>query len=328
VALMRCTAVLLALGDAEGAGAAGFDGVLELFHEPVASRDVRWLRVAKLRGSASLTGRHQFGIGEGGVEVYPRLEAALSGAAPAKGEAGDRAGFGVPGLDAMLAGGLPRPSSTLVLGTPGAGKTVLGLHFAAEGARRGEPGLIAGFHETAAALADTAAGVGLDLGRHIEAGLVRVLWQPPLERSPDAWAWALLAAVEEHRPRRLVVDAFTDAMRLFAVPQRQGAFLQALANELRARGVTVLFVVEIDTYVSAELATPFPAVSGTMDNGILLRSVELRSRLHRLVSVLKMRQSGFDPAIRRFAIGAGGMEIGEPFDEAAGLLTGRGDPVP
>ena len=329
-ALMRCTVVLLALGrsgEARGA-AASADGVIELLQEPVASREVRWLRVAKLRGSASLTGRHQFGVGEAGVEVYPRLEAALTGAEPPKGEAGDRAAFGVPGLDAMLDGGLPRPSSTMVLGTPGAGKTVLGLHFLAEGARRGEPGLIAGFHETAPALADTAAGVGLDLGGDIDAGLVRVLWQPPLERSPDAWAWELLAAVEAHRPRRLVVDAFTDALRLFAVPQRQTAFLQALSNELRARRVTALFVVEIDTYVSAELATPFPAVSATMDHAILLRAVELRSRLHGLVSVLKMRQSGFDRAIREFAIGTGGMDIGEPFDRAAGLLTGGADPDP
>lgn len=76
----------------------------------------------------------------------------------------------------------------MVLGTPGSGKTVLGLHFIAEGVRRGEPALIAGFHETGPAPAATTAGVGLEVGCPVAAGLNRILWHSPLERSPDAGA--------------------------------------------------------------------------------------------------------------------------------------------
>ena len=60
----------------------------------------------------------------------------------------------------------------------------------------------------------------------------------------------------------------------------------ALANELRARGATTLIATEIDAYVDDQLTVPVPAASATMDNGILLRQIELRSSLHRLVSVL------------------------------------------
>lgn len=233
--------------------------------------------------------------------------------------------FGVPGLDVMLAGGLAVGSSTLLLGTPGAGKTLLGLQFLAEGARVGEPGLMASFQETTPALAATADRAGMELGPHLESGLVQVLWRAPLEFSPDAWAWQLLAAIEEHRPRRLVIDAFTDLVRLFADPQRKVPFAQALTNELRTRGVTSLFVLEIDTFVGPRLDAPVPTVSATMDSGILLRTVELGSALRRLVSILKHRQNAADPTIRELAIGPHGITVGAPFN-ATGLLTGSAVP--
>ena len=132
-ALMGCTTVLLSgegAAAADGAGAHA-DGVLELARERSGGRAARWLEVAKLRGSDHLGGRHAFAIGPAGVEVFPRLEAALGGAVPRPLDPGNRVPFGAAGLDAMLHGGLPARSVALVMGTPGAGKTVLGLHFAA-----------------------------------------------------------------------------------------------------------------------------------------------------------------------------------------------------
>ena len=45
---------------------------------------------------------------------------------------------GVDGLNTMLGGGIPSGSSTLVLGSYGAGKTTMGIHFAHRGALNGE----------------------------------------------------------------------------------------------------------------------------------------------------------------------------------------------
>ncbi len=320
-ALLGCTTVLLARkGEADTAGT-HVDGMIQLSNQPTDSRDVRWLRVAKHRGSTYLNGRHDFTIGEAGITVFPRLEVVYATVTPVWHEPEERLPFGIPGLDAMLVGGLATGSSTLIFGTPGVGKTILGLHFLAEGARRGEPGLIATFHETAPALASTADPVGMGLGPHIESGLVRVLWQPPLEISPDEWAWQLLATVDEHRPRRLVIDAFSDLGGTFAIPERQPRFATAMTNALRNRSVTTLFLLEIDQIVGPELALSVPNVSATMDAGILLRTIELRSSLRRMVSVLKQRQTGFDPTIRELTIGPQGMAVGEPFDATA-LLTG------
>jgi len=53
--------------------------------------------------------------------------------------------MGVPGLDDMMAGGLPRGYSLLVASPSGSGKSMLAAAFLAEGARRGKTGVIATF---------------------------------------------------------------------------------------------------------------------------------------------------------------------------------------
>ena len=43
----------------------------------------------------------------------------------------------------------------------------------------------------------------------------------------------------------------------------------------------------------------------------LVRYVELRSRLYRLISLIKVREGAFDPTIREFAITDTGMVVGD-----------------
>jgi circadian clock protein KaiC len=46
-----------------------------------------------------------------------------------------KAQTGIAGLDEMTDGGLPRGRTTLLVGGPGSGKTILALQFLARGAR-------------------------------------------------------------------------------------------------------------------------------------------------------------------------------------------------
>ena len=66
---------------------------------------------------------------------------------------------------------------------------------------------------------------------------------------------------------------------------------------------------ELSSVVGPELRVPLPSASPAFDNLLVLRQFELRSRLRRMASVLKVRESAFDPTIREFvqeasAIGA------------------------
>ena len=169
------------------------DGILHLRTERYAQREVRRISVGKLRGSAALTGWHDYTLDVDGVHIHPRLEAWVRALGlPRHQPAGGRAAFGVPGLDALLDGGVPAASVTLLAGAPGAGKTLLGLAFLAAGAARGERGLYVGFRETRDRVLAKAEGVGLRLRPWVDAGLVTLHWEAPLEPLADALTEALL----------------------------------------------------------------------------------------------------------------------------------------
>jgi circadian clock protein KaiC len=70
---------------------------------------------------------------------------------------------GLPGLDHVLAGGLPAEHVYLVQGDPGAGKTTLALQYLLEGRRKGERGLYVTLGETKAELSEVAESHGWSL---------------------------------------------------------------------------------------------------------------------------------------------------------------------
>ena len=63
-------------------------------------------------------------------------------------------------------------------------------------------------------------------------------------------------------------------------------------------------------------------LSPITDNIILLRHVELRSRLYRLISVLKLRDSAHDTAICEFRIDDSGVTVSDTFDGADQVMSG------
>ena len=324
LAALGCTTVLLV--DHGGSGdhpiAGHVDGILLLEMDSIGLRDVRLLHIRKLRGVEYLAGRHPFVITRHGIEVFPRLEALLTGENADQVDARERMAFGVEGLDDMLRGGVMAGTTTLVLGSPGAGKTTTCLHFLIEGARRGERGLIATFHESPERLIAKSGAVGLDLGRYVDAGLIRILWHAPLELLLDAWNRDLLNAVQAHQPMRFVIDGLTELQRLTAYPERLPAYLAALTSLLRSRGATTLLSAEATTVVGAPLDLPIPTLAATVENALLLRYIEVRSQLHRLISIIKTRESDYDTSIREFRITPAGLQVAATFESAEAALTG------
>jgi circadian clock protein KaiC len=67
---------------------------------------------------------------------------------------------------------------------------------------------------------------------------------------------------------------------------------------------------------------PIDGLSALADNLILLRQVELRSQLYRLLSILKVRASDYDTSIREFQITNQGIEVETTFESADAILTG------
>jgi circadian clock protein KaiC len=71
---------------------------------------------------------------------------------------------GIPGLDEITGGGLPKGRTTIVCGGPGCGKTMLGIEFLVRGAVEfNEPGVLLAFEETPEDMARNVASLGFDI---------------------------------------------------------------------------------------------------------------------------------------------------------------------
>ncbi len=155
------------------------DGLIALTARTVEMRTMRELQVLKIRGSQFVEGHHSYAITGNGFVVHPRTEAMLTITAndlPTSLTTLEQPALlrtGIAHLDEMLHGGLPSGSTTLLLGTSGTGKTLLGNHFLVEGAIQGQKGLYFGFNETPAQLLRTMTRFGLDANQLCRTGLDR-----------------------------------------------------------------------------------------------------------------------------------------------------------
>src|SRR5438105_1159289 len=113
---------------------------------------------------------------------------------------------GVPGLDALVGGGLPAGDAVLVSGASGTGKSVLTAQFIAAGVRQGEPGVIAVFEEHPQEYLRRAQRLGLDLEEMVRQGRLAVIYLRPLDLSPDETLLAIRTAVAHGGARPAAID--------------------------------------------------------------------------------------------------------------------------
>jgi len=159
---------------------------------------------------------------------------------------------GVPGLDNILCGGLPRGCLYLVDGNPGVGKTTLALQFLLEGVRHGERCLYITLSETKAELDAVARSHGWDLSgiaiielSAIERSLAgkshNTLFQAA-EVELNHVCKLLLDEVERLRPQRLVLDSLSELRLLSQSPLRYRRQILSFKQRFAEAGCTALLL--------------------------------------------------------------------------------------
>lgn len=296
------------------------DGLIALEDRLFDFRSERYIQIRKFRGAEPLRGKHAFKISDEGIRVFPRIESVYR-----RGSTRPRAptGFlstGVESVDALLEHrGLPRASTTIAVGSTGTGKTTLGLQFLSQSTVE-EPGLHYGFFESPERLHAMARSYGLDFAALEQAGAVSMIWHSFGEHILDELGHQLLQVVRERGVKRLVIDGLSGFFESVTYGERIGRFLACLLNELRDLGVTVLMALETRDVVTSSVPLPY-GISALIDNLVFLRFVEEGGEVQRLLSVIKIRGSGFNAGIHRFDIDGHGAAVD-------GLYTAGGDVIP
>lgn len=280
------------------------DGIVELTREQLGSRDFRFVRVVKLRGSAFRDGQHAFHITARGLEVYPRL------LGPAVGltyrPLDERMASGIPGLDQLIATGWLRGTTTVLVGPSGSGKTAMGLQFLSEGVRSGEASLLLTLEENPVQIARVMQHFGWDTHALLGPGKLDILFCSPVELQIDTIIRALFDRVERDDVRRVVIDALGDLAYTANDPIRFRDYLFALTQQLATRNVTSIFTVESSG--TTEHAFTREGISYLGDN-LLLLEMHLDEELTRTIRVLKTRGSAHDGRRHPLSIGAGGVAV-------------------
>ena len=185
-----------------------------------------------------------------------------------------------------------------------------------------EPGLLFSFYETPKRAIAKANGVGLDLQARCEAGDVEIMWQSPAEPSLDIVGARILEAVSRKSIKRLFIDGFNALRASAAHAERVPRFFGALARELRAHGVTTVYSAELHAISRRRSQPPAEGISPLLEDLVVMRFSEVNGALRRIISVLKLRESEFDPAIREFVIDGDGLHVGGRVDGMEAIMTG------
>jgi circadian clock protein KaiC len=301
------------------------DGLVWLYQSLDRNSMVRKMQVMKMRGQAPIPGLHTFRITDHGIQVFPRLIFGPS-ERPGHSEAKTkrrlpRLSVGVTRLDEMLGGGIPSGFSVLVAGPSGSGKTVLATQFIREGARRGEPGVIAVFEKRPSEYAQTSA-IGLD--QAVREGQVGIIHTRPLDLSIDETQHELTEAIHRLKAKRVVIDSLS-GFELALAPTFREDFresLYRLVAALTGMGVTVMLTAELeDSYTDLRFS---PHGTAFLTDAIILqRYLELDGQLKRVMAVVKVRASAHSKDLRLFEISPDGIVVGERVGEYQGLLTGN-----
>ncbi|TWT90949.1 Circadian clock protein kinase KaiC [Pseudobythopirellula maris] len=298
-------------------------GVISLDRMPAEFGDERRrLRVVKFRGRKFVGGWHDYEIERGGVTIYPRIAASYNELPP--NEFGKLLS-GNESLDRLLGDGIEPGTSTLMLGPAGVGKSSCSTLFAATACGRGERAVVFVFDESKRTLCLRSKGLGMDLTKFEEEGLLEIHQVNPGAVSPGHFAEMVRQAIKPRADGSRVSLVVIDSLNGYLSSMPEERFLQVQMHELLhylgSCGVSTFLVVAQHGMLGHAMQTPVDA-SYLADTVILFRYFESAGSIRQAISVVKKRDGGHERSIREFHMSDGQIKVGEPLSNFHGVLAG------
>jgi circadian clock protein KaiC len=224
---------------------------------------------------------------------------------------------GVPGLDNILGGGLTRERIYLIEGEPGTSKTTTGMQFLVDGVNNGESVVYITLAETAAELQGVAQSHGWSMeGMHVHEVLPSEnMLQPdaqytmfhPTEIEMGTTTQLILAAIEEHKPTRVVIDSLSELQLLADTPLRYRRQVLALKQFFASRACTVMLL--DDRTATGNVGIDLQVRSIAHGVITLEQSVQEYGTERRRIRIVKYRGRAFRGGMHDYDIVNGGLVV-------------------
>ncbi|MFB0562513.1 MAG: ATPase domain-containing protein [Candidatus Lokiarchaeia archaeon] len=171
--------------------------------------------------------------------------------APAQARKLERIKSGVPGFDNLCEGGLPKATTTLLIGPPGAGKTIFGFQFLYYGYKKyNEPGALIALQDSPTDLLTFASTMGMNLDLN-KINIISPFSPENIvhERADyETLALSFEKSIEEAivliGAERVVIDPISIFLSRFNDVYKRRREIYLLNNFLRSRGCTTLMIAE------------------------------------------------------------------------------------
>jgi circadian clock protein KaiC len=281
------------------------DGLFVLSQRESLGEHQRFFRIVKMRGTDHGRDEHPFLINSNGIDmVAPRVtirrESIPSGSPP-------RCKTHITKLDEILGPGIPWGSSLLLAGVAGTGKTVLALEFLYRGALAGEKGILFSFEETEERLRAAAKGLGWDLEREIDRGMVEIVFIPQPDIMVEAHLLLIQQRIEALKAKRVVIDSVSVFLHKVTDPQVSREKIFHLCSVVQNAQAVGFFSTDIP-YGSGQVSR-FGVEETVVDGVLILSSTADGLDRQRYIEVYKLRNTAHLKGRHDMVIGQDGVSI-------------------
>lgn len=318
--MSHCTALVLdEMVDAEDLHLRTLShGVIQLLRENIEfGKEKRQLVILKMRGMAFQSGKHDFIIRTGGIQVFPHL--VIEGRMMDYGS--EVLSTGLERLDNLLGGGLDRGNATLFVGTAGTGKSSVTMQCIAAALQRQQSVMGFLFDERPHVWLHRAEQLGFHLRQQVSEGRLSLYHFNPAEVSPGQFAYEVQQAVIGKQAQLVIIDSLTGYLNAMQEERFLTLHMHELLTWLGQQGVTSLLVVEQHGMLEFQRTLSLN-LSYLADTVLLFRYYEHRGTIHRAIVVVKRRGGAHEPTMHEITLGAQGITIGQPLIKLQGVFPG------
>jgi len=229
----------------------------------------------------------------------------------------ERVKTGIPGLDALLEGGYPHPSSILLTGPPGSGKTIYGLQYLYRGvADYKENGFMVKIEGFESDLQWYVERLGFDLPKYQKDGKLVISAYDPAEFEKfelrtlhSEIILQLRKVITQINAKRVVIDSITPLGLSINDRAHYRTLLYYISKALKELGCTTLFVGE----KAPDQISSFGVEEYVMDGVIDLDFVAKEDAFVQTLMIRKMRATKFPMARYVLDISDKGLQLATSF---------------